>query len=144
MTRSQRLQRIVALGDVQKMLAAQRLAAARGRHEANQRKLEDFQRYRQEYARSLSAPGQLARAAVMCETRRFLGQLERTISALESMVARSQGECANDLTAWKREAQRANVLIEILERCVRSEDHAREGRLQREIDDRPRLLAALD
>ena len=141
---SQRLRRIVVLNEVQKNIAAQRLAAARGRHDANQRKLEDFQRYRQEYTERMSAPGLVARAADMCETRKFLTQLDRTIGALQAMVARSHGECVSDLALWKREARRANVLIEILERNLRAEDYAREGRLQREIDDRPRVFATLD
>jgi len=136
MTRSQRMKRIVTLNEMQKSVASQKLATTRGRHDGNLMKLEEFRRYRQEYARALQNPGQAMTAAAARDTRVFLGQLERTITALEAMVTRSERECADDLAAWKREAQRANVLVDILGRCVRNEDADREGQLQREIDDR--------
>ena len=136
MNRSQRMKRIVSLNEMQKSVASQKLAGTRGRHDGNLKKLEEFRRYRQEYARVLQNPGQAMSAAAARDTRVFLGQLERTITALEAMVTRSEREYADDLMAWKREAQRANVLVDILARCVRGEDTDREGRLQREIDDR--------
>lgn len=136
MNRSQRMKRIVSLNEMQKSVASQKLAATRGRHDGNLQKLEEFRRYRQEYARVLQNPGQAMSAAAARDTRVFLGQLERTITALEAMVTRSERDCADSLVAWKREAQRANVLVDILARCVRNEDRDREGRLQREIDDR--------
>ncbi len=144
MTRSQRMKRIVSLNEVQKSVASQKLAASRGRHDGNLQKLEEFRRYRQEYARALQHPGQAMTAAAARDTRVFLGQLERTISALEAMVTRSERESAEDLVAWKREAQRANVLVDILDRCVRHEDTDREGRLQREIDDRRVVMAGME
>lgn len=144
MNRSQRMKRIVSLNEVQKSVAAQKLAASRGRHDGNLHKLEEFRRYRQEYARALQNPGQAMTAAAARDTRVFLAQLERTISALEAMVTRSERESADDLVAWKREAQRANVLVDILDRCVRHEDTDREGRLQREIDDRRVVMAGME
>ena len=140
MTRSQRLKRIVVLNEMQKTVAAQRLATTRGRCDDNLRKLEDFRRYREEYARVLYHPGHLLNAVTARETLKFLSQLERTINALEALVTRSQRECADDLAAWKREAQRASVLVEVLDRCLRNEHQLRESRLQREIDDRPRSM----
>lgn len=144
MTRGQRMKRIVTLNEMQKSVASQKLAATRGRHDGNLQKLEEFRRYRQEYALALQNPGQIMSAAAARDTRVFLGQLERTISALEAMVTRSERECADDLAAWKREAQRANVLVDILNRCMRSEDGRLEGQLQREIDDRRALLTGMD
>lgn len=144
MTRSQRMKRIVDLNDMQKSVAAQRLAASRARQDDAVRKLEDFQRYREEYAQNLVAPGRLASAADMLETRKFMTQLERTIGALEALVRRAQGECAQDLAAWKRESQRGNVLGDILGRYVHGENHEAEGRLQREIDDRARSFSSID
>jgi flagellar biosynthesis chaperone FliJ len=144
MTRSQRMKRIVSLNEMQKSVATQKLTATRGRHDGNLKKLEEFRRYRQEYARALQNPGQAMTAAAARDTRVFLGQLERTITALEAMVTRSERECADDLMAWKREAQRANVLVDILGRCVRNEDADREGQLQREIDDRRVEMAGME
>lgn len=144
MNRSQRMKRIVGLNEVQKSVASQKLCASRGRHDGNLQKLEEFRRYRQEYARALQNPGQAMTAAAARDTRVFLGQLERTINALEAMVTRSERECADDLMAWKREAQRANVLVDMLGRCVRNEDADREGRLQREIDDRRVEIAGIE
>ena len=144
MNRSQRMKRIVNLNEVQKSVASQKLAATRGRHDGNLKKLEEFRHYRQEYARVLQNPGQAMTAAAARDTRVFLSQLERTITALEAMVTRSERECADDLVAWKREAQRANVLVDILGRCVRNEDIDREGRLQREIDDRRVEMAGME
>jgi flagellar export protein FliJ len=144
MTRSQRMKRIVTLNEMQKSVASQKLASTRGRHDGNLKKLEEFRRYRLEYARALQNPGQAMSAAAARDTRVFLGQLERTITALEQMVTRSERECADDLAAWKREAQRANVLVDILDRCTRNEESDREGRLQREIDDRRVELAGME
>ena len=144
MTRSQRLKRIVTLNEVQKSVASQRLAATRGRLDGTTQKLEEFRRYRVEYARALQNPGQAMTAATARDTRVFLGQLERTITALEAMVTRSERECADDLTAWKKEAQRANVLVDILDRCRRHEDSTSESRLQREIDDRQVARTSVD
>lgn len=144
MTRSQRMKRIVSLNEMQKSVASQKLNTTRGRHDGNLKKLEEFRRYRLEYARALQNPGQAMTAAAARDTRVFLGQLERTISALEAMVTRSERECAEDLVAWKREAQRANVLVDILGRCTRSEEADREGRLQREIDDRRVEMAGME
>ena len=53
MNRSQRMKRIVSLNEVQKSVASQKLTATRGRHDGNLQKLEEFRRYRQEYARAL-------------------------------------------------------------------------------------------
>ncbi len=144
MTRSQRMKRIVSLNEMQKSVASQKLVATRGRHDGNLKKLEEFRHYRQEYARALQNPGQAMSAAVARDTRVFLGQLERTINALEAMVTRSERECADDLVAWKREAQRANVLVDILDRCARNENTDKEGRLQREIDDRRVVMAGME
>lgn len=144
MSRSQRMKRIVSLNEVQKSVASQQLSATRGRHAGNLQKLAEFHGYRHEYARALQNPGQAMTAAAARDTRAFLGQLERTINALEAMVTRSERECADDLMAWKREAQRANVLVDILGRCVRTEDADREGRLQREIDDRRVEIARIE
>ncbi len=84
MTRSQRLKRIVTLNEMQKSVASQKLAGTRGRHDGNLKKLEEFRRYRLEYARALQNPGQAMSAAAARDTRVFLGQLERTITALEA------------------------------------------------------------
>ena len=59
MNRSQRMKRIVSLNEMQKSVASQKLAATRGRHDGNLQKLEEFRRYRQEYARVLHNPGEV-------------------------------------------------------------------------------------
>ncbi len=46
--------------------------------------------------------------------------------------------------AWEREAQRANVLVDILGSCVRTEQASREGRLPREIDDRRVVILGIE
>ena len=136
MTRSQRMKRIVSLNEVQKSIASQRLADSRGRHDANQKKLNDFRRYRLEYGRALQQPGNAMTVATARDTRVFLDQLDKTIAALEAMVTRSERDCERELGAWKKEAQRGNVLGDILTRCTQHEEADYEGRLQREIDDR--------
>ena len=73
----------------------------------------------------------------------FLDQLDKTIAALEAMCTRSERECERELGVWKKEAQRTNVLTDILDRCMRSEEADYEGRLQREIDDRRAMKAEL-
>ena len=59
-------------------------------------------------------------------------------------MTRSERECVDDLMAWEREAQRANVLVDILGSCVRTEQASREGRLPREIDDRCVVILGIE
>jgi len=139
MTRSQRLARLASLNEVKKTVASQRLAVSRQRYAAQHQKLDDFRQYRQEYARGLQTPGTTLGAAALCDTRRFLAQLDRTINALEAMVSRAERECAEDSAAWQREAARASALVEVLERCRQHEARGLELRVQRELDDRPRV-----
>ncbi len=143
MTKSNRMKRIVTLNEVQKSIASQRLSDARTRHDANLKKLEDFRRYRQEYSRALQQPGTAMVVATARDTRVFLDQLDKTIAALEAMCSRSERECERELGVWKKEAQRTNVLTDILGRCMRGEEADYEGRLQREIDDRRAVKAEL-
>jgi flagellar export protein FliJ len=138
MTRSQRLARLASLNEVKKAMASQRLAVSRQRCAAQQQKLDDFRQYRQEYARGLQTPGTTLAAAVLCDTRRFLAQLDRTIDALEAMVSRAERDCAEDSAAWQRAAARATALVEVLERCRQHEARGLELRTQRELDEGPR------
>jgi len=130
------MQRIVALAETRKRAASQGLAAASQRHGANLAKLAEFRRYLDEYRGALTNPGTAMSASAARELREFMGQIERTISALEGLSQRSGAEHARELAVWKREAQRLNALGEVLERVRADEVTVAEQRAQRELDDR--------
>lgn len=143
MTRAQRIKRIANLAGMNERIAQQRVAGARQRHDANLAKLADFRRYLDEYNVAFRTTGTAMNVAAARDLRSFIGQLERTIAALEVHARRSGQECARELDGWKRESHRATALLEICERSVQAGDKRDEQRLQSEIDDRPRSVEGL-
>ncbi|HSG63919.1 MAG TPA: flagellar export protein FliJ [Gammaproteobacteria bacterium] len=138
MTRTQRIKRIVDLADVTRREASQQIASTRQAHEENLARLEQFRRYRAEYAQSLGVGEPGMSAARARELRLFIEQLERTIEALGRQTERSERQCGDAIGRWQQAARRSDALGEILDRSASDAARLADGRDQREIDDRHR------
>ena len=136
MTRTKRIQRIVALADVSRREASQHLARSRKAHDENVARLEQFRLYHAEYAKALGTGGSGMSAAAARELRGFLAQIERTIVALDQQLRLSAEQCNADIRTWQSAARRSGALGEILDTAISAAAQLDEGRLQREIDDR--------
>ena len=136
MTRTKRIQRIVALADVSRHAASQHLARSRKAHDENAARLEQFRLYHAEYAKALGTGGSGMSAAAARELRRFLTQIERTIAVLEQQLRLSAEQCNVDVRTWQQAARRSDALGGILDTATSAAAQLDEGRLQREIDDR--------
>jgi len=136
MTRTKRIQRIVALAEVSRREASQHLARSRQVHDENVARLEQFRLYHAEYAKALGTSGGGMSAAAARELRGFLVQIERTIAALDLQLQRSAEQCSEDIRQWQLATRRSGALGEILDTATSAAAQLDEGRLQREIDDR--------
>ncbi|MEQ8231924.1 MAG: flagellar export protein FliJ [Gammaproteobacteria bacterium] len=139
MTRSKRMQRIVALADAARKQASQQLAQSHRLQEESRQRLAQFKSYQQEYAKAIGQGQGTLTAASLREARRFIEQIERTIAALETQSRQAAQRCEEDVQRWQREARRVEALSGVLDGARRSEGRDAAGREQREQDDRPRL-----
>lgn len=139
MSRARRMQRIVALADAATRRASMQLANSRRALEQNQQQLEQFRGYQREYMASMHTAGTSISAAEARELRRFVAQLEQTISALQTRAERAETQHRQDVARWHKEHRRADALNRILTREQRAELHVEQAREQREADDRVRL-----
>ena len=65
------------------------------------------------------------------ELKRFIGQLERTIFALEEIVTRSGGKCESDQAIWREKSRRVHALADVFDRSRRQDDR-RENHVMRQ------------
>lgn len=135
MTRGERMQRIADLAALSKKAATERLSSSVKQAEAARERLAEFRRYREEYTGRL-ASGQAISAAAAQELQRFIGQLDRTIAALEAQVVQSEHACDADRTDWQRESRKANAMDDVLARARRDEERRAEQSTQRDVDER--------
>ncbi|MGE0484877.1 MAG: flagellar export protein FliJ [Gammaproteobacteria bacterium] len=138
MTRSKRLERIVALAELKRRQASQQLAESRRAHDADVAKLDQFRDYHAEYVSQLGSVGAVASAARLVEQRRFIEQIERTIEVLDRQTQKSAARCREDIRQWQRESHRRDALGGILDDARSDAARGDEQRQQREIDDRGR------
>ncbi|MEQ8661169.1 MAG: flagellar FliJ family protein [Gammaproteobacteria bacterium] len=144
MTRSKRMQRIVALADAARRQASQQVAQSHRLQEESQVRLAQFKTYQQEYAQSIGQGSGTLTASSLREARRFIEQIERTINALEVQSRQAAERCEEDVARWQREAQRVDALSGVLDAARRREGREEAGREQREQDDRPRITNGAD
>ena len=136
MTRSHRLKRITELAVLAEQTASRRLSNSVRRHDENLQRLEEFRRYQREYNETLGREAALMSAHSARELKRFIGQLERTISALEETVTRSGGKCESDQAIWREKSRRAHTLADVFDRSRRQDDRRKNHVMQQEMDDR--------
>jgi flagellar FliJ protein len=137
-TRSRRLERIVALAELKRRQASQQLAESRRAHDADVAKLAQFRDYHAEYVRALGGVGVTTSAASLLDQRRFIEQIERTIDVLDRQTQKSAARCRDDIREWQRESHRRDALGGILASARNDAARGEEQRQQREIDDRGR------
>ena len=136
MTRSQRLKRITELAVLAEQTASQRLSNSVRKRDEDLQRLEEFRNYQREYNETLGHKAAIMSAHSARELKRFIGQLERTISALEEHVTRSGGECDSDQTVWREKSRRARALADVFDRSRRQDDRRENHVTQHEMDDR--------
>lgn len=135
MTRSQRMKRIADLAALSKKAASERFSSSLRRADTERDRLAEFRRYREEYTQKLSS-GQAINAAAAQELRRFIGQLDRTIAALEAQVSHAERACEADRTDWQRESRRSHAIDGVHARCEREDGRREEQSSQHEVDER--------
>lgn len=136
MTRTRRLERIVALAELKRRQASQKVAESRLAHDSAQDKLAQFRGYHDEYTRAAGPVDGLTSAHALRDQRRFVEQIERTVDALDQQAQKSAARYREDVRRWQRETHRRDALDGVLDKARRRAAEADEQRQQREIDDR--------
>ena len=116
--------------------ASQCLSNSVRRHDDDVQRLEEFRRYQREYNETLGHEAAIMSAHSARELKRFIGQLERTISGLEEHVTRSGGKRESDQAIWREKSRRARALADVFERSRRRDDRRENHVTQQEMDDR--------
>ncbi len=144
MTRSKRIERIVALADAARRQASQQLAQSQRQHEESRARLAQFENYQREYTNALNQGTGAVSAANLREARRFIEQIDRTIDALDQQSRECAARREQDVLRWQREARRVDALSGVLQDARRREGRDEAGREQREQDDRPRSAGPIE
>ena len=136
MNRARRMQRISDLAEFTQRKVTERATESRRRQNEHETQLEQFRAYRAEYEKALTEGQSATTAAHLCEVRRFLAQLEQTITVLEQQAVRAAEQCERDLQLWRSGKRRVDALNSIRDQAVQSARHEDETRSQRELDER--------
>lgn len=135
MSRGGRLGRLVALAGLDEQRAAQALSGQRQLLDDQQQRLTQFRAYREEYRTGLSDNGGQMSAQQAQELRRFLAELDRTITLLEAQVSREAQACEEQVARWRYESRRRQALDEVHARHAAETARHEDAVAQHEVDE---------
>jgi flagellar FliJ protein len=135
MTRSKRMQPVADVAVRREREAAARLGECQQREQACVQRLEELQRYRDEYTRRFADGGSLS-AARLCDYRTFLERLNQAIEQQGDLLARARRDCEAQRRRWLDLHGRAEALGKVVSRYRGEERAGQERREQQELDQR--------
>lgn len=137
MTRAKRLQPVQHLADEAERRLARSVATLERRLGEAEAKLEELERYRQDYEHQLSARATSGMGATaLRDYQAFLARLSEAIRQQGTLVQRARVERDLERTRWQEAATHAKAVDHVIERWRSEERHALERRDQRESDER--------
>jgi flagellar FliJ protein len=139
MKKSQRLQRIANLSHTAEQIAAQAFNRARDEVERYATQVRDLERYRDEYLRQVGGDTGVVNGYQVQKLRAFVGRIEEALAQLRARQEQAERRREQQRAVWMERRRRSNTLGEVASRAREHEQVELEKRLQREIDDRPRV-----
>lgn len=136
MTRSQRIEGISRVAEVQVRDCAERLAASHRAVAEMEGQLANLQACRAEYLAQLHAGALPIAAGQLQDLQRFLVRLDQAIDQLQGRIREGQRAVEADRGRLVASRQRTQTLDRFAARCRADEAQRAETRLQREVDDR--------
>ncbi len=135
MTRTRRLQPVVAHSDQQEKQALQELARSQAMYEVEQQRLQQLQDYRRDYLeRSQQDPG-VCTPMQLQEFNRFIQQLDTTIERQRELVGIREQELEQKRLCWRDRRIDARVLHKAVDRIRRQELRDQERSEQKSMDE---------
>ncbi len=135
MTRSKRMQPVADVAVRREREAAVRLGECQRREQACVQRLDELQRYRDEYTRQFADGGSLS-AARLQDYRTFLGRLNQAIEQQGELLVRVRHDCEAQRRRWLDLHGRAEALGKVVSRYRVEERAGEERREQRDLDQR--------
>lgn len=135
MSRAGRLQPIAEIAAREADTAAQALAEARGRMEAERNRLRELEAYRDEYATRFSGSATVMRGGDLRDFHAFIGQLNQAIADQEQVLHRLADDMAQHEQAWREKHARAQAMDKVVEGHRRTERQHAERREQKAADE---------
>lgn len=136
MTRSKKLQPVVALARQETEQAVTKLAQANRLLHQEQLQLHDLQNYRQEYLQRFRGADPLvmpARKAI--ELRNFLAQLDQAIALQEQQVKQFLSQVMQHQQLWVKANSKQHAMQSLLERYQQEENQRQQRQEQRMSDE---------
>jgi flagellar protein FliJ len=131
------MQLVQRVTDERERQHARRLAHSRARVAQHEAKLLELQGYHAGYLRDFGArvAGGIGGAGLR-EFQAFLARLAEAIRQQEELLHKARTESDAERGHWQSAAQRSQIMDKVVEREVARDHKARDGREQRESDDR--------
>lgn len=137
MSRAQRLQPVQRVVDETERKLAEALAATERAVAAAQRKLDELEAYRGDYARKFSTlAGEGMGARELHDYQTFMMRLQQAVQQQTAVLQRAERERDAQLRHWQEAAKRCKAVGHVIEHWQTEERRGRDRREQRDSDER--------
>jgi flagellar FliJ protein len=137
MTRAKRLAPVQDIADDAERRLAQSLGACEKRVRDNEAKLQELERYREEYEKQFTTrAGQGMGVTDLRDYQAFLSRLKEAIRQQHTLVQRAVSERDGERLKWQDAARRAKALDHVVEKWNAEDRSKLERREQQETDER--------
>lgn len=136
MTRSERLEPIAGLQRDKETRATRLLGESRGRYLAQERRLEDLEKFLREYQHRFQTEGGGATIERFKEYRRFTERLDIAIQQQKRLLEECRRELEQQNRQWSEVSSKRRALDKVIDGFRREETSRTLRREQRESDDR--------
>lgn len=137
--KSDRWQALRKIADQFEQRAARSLGQSQGNLSQQRQRLEELQRFRQEYNQQFVQTGSRGMdGATLQSFQQFLLQLDQAIAQQQRTVAAAELDCDSKRDVWQDKHKTTRIYDKTIERFVTQEQRIQSRKEQRENDDRVR------
>ncbi|PAU81412.1 flagellar export protein FliJ [Halovibrio salipaludis] len=134
--RSQRLQVVLDMEDRQEQAARERFQAAQQALAEQQQRLDELERYHEEYQHQIRAEASGTTSAARLQAgQQFISQLVAAIAQQQQQVDRYRATAEEAREQWQAARQRREGMARYIETCRRREAREDERREQKALDE---------
>jgi len=142
MKRSARINKLVALEQVDEQSAVSQLGLSRAHLKQQQLALKSLLDYRQEYADRLSLQGQSGvEATRLNDYAKFISQLDDAIELQKHQLADAEQAVIDKQKIWRGHYQRVESLSKVVQQNISQEQLIDRKKVERQLDDRAGTLS---
>lgn len=136
MLRSRRLEVVLSLEERREQAALETMAAARKAWEAQHQRLEELQRYQQEYRNQVRGSQQgTVPVSRLQGWQAFIAQLDQVIQQQERQLAQAQVRLDDCRQAWQQAYERRRGMEKYITACRNQEQRAQDQKEQKLSDE---------